>query len=150
MGALLDKIDLNPDEKGMTISEWNATRKAIGKPRRFSQTLVNQELELLNTFRERVRTWLFKKQLINDGLFPKELTQVIQNLTPLHVVPPGLTIQGQIVMAVHPSSNLLHRGKILTIDDNNIMVNFLTPELGVCKVPDFNLLVIGERDQLQE
>jgi hypothetical protein len=51
---------------------------------------------------------------------------------------------------VHPISSLLHRGKILTIDDKNIMINFLTNELGVEKVPDFNLTIIAERDHFGE
>ena len=54
------------------------------------------------------------------------------------------------MLAVHPVSNLLHRGKILTIDDNHIMVNFLTNELGVNKVPDFNLVVIDEKESFNE
>jgi hypothetical protein len=54
------------------------------------------------------------------------------------------------VIAVHPISSLLHRGKILTIDDKNIMINFLTNELGVEKVPDFNLTIIAERDHFGE
>lgn len=48
--------------------------------------------------------------------------------------------------AVHPKSGLVHRGKILTMEDNNIMVNFQTQELGVEKVPDFSLIAASERD----
>jgi hypothetical protein len=142
MQVVTKRLDINVDDKGLTIAEWNALRKTIGKPRRFSQALINQELEQLNTFRERARVWLHKKQLINDGLFPRELTQSIQKMAPLQV--------GQPVLAVHPITNLLHRGKILTIDDNHIMVNFLANELGVNEVPDFNLMVIGERDSFNE
>ena len=86
MQLVLRRLQLNLDDKGLAVAEWNAVRKTIGKPRRFSQNLVNQELEQLNTYRERARIWLHKKQLINDGLFPKELTHAIQNLIPLQVV----------------------------------------------------------------
>jgi hypothetical protein len=86
MKSILKRINLNEDEKGLKVEEWNAVRRSIGKPRRFSQALVNQELDNLNTYRERARIWVTKKQLINDGLFPKELTQAIQNLTPMQVV----------------------------------------------------------------
>jgi hypothetical protein len=54
------------------------------------------------------------------------------------------------VLAIHPTTSLLHRGKILTIDESNIMVNFLTNELGVCKVPDFSLMIVGDRDAYGE
>lgn len=84
--VLLKRLGLNEDDKGMKVSEWNSLRKAMGKPRRFSQALINQELDQLNTYRERARIWVTKKQLINDGLFPKELTLSIQNLTPMQVV----------------------------------------------------------------
>lgn len=91
MKVILKRIGLNDDDKGMKVDEWNAVRRAIGKPRRFSQAFVNQELELLNTYRERARVWVTKKQLINDGIFPKELTQSIQNLTSMQVVAISLT-----------------------------------------------------------
>lgn len=84
--VVLKKIDLNVEEKGLTIGEWNAVRKTMGKPRVFSQALINQELERLNSYRDKVRIWLSKKQLINDGLFPKEITRSIQALAPLQVV----------------------------------------------------------------
>lgn len=84
--TILNRIGLNEDDRGMTVKEWNSVRRMAGKPRRFSQVLVNQELEQLNTFRERARVWVNKKQLINDGLFPKELTLAIQNLIPMQVV----------------------------------------------------------------
>ena len=61
----------------MTIKEWNQFRRLLGKPRRFSKKFVHDEIGSLNKFRERVRIWLTKKQLINDGFFSPELTKAI-------------------------------------------------------------------------
>ena len=61
----------------MTINEWNFFRKRLGKPRRFSKKFVNDQIGSLNKYRERVRIWLTKKQLINDGYFSPELTRAI-------------------------------------------------------------------------
>lgn len=36
------------------------------------------------------------------------------------------------------------------MEDNNIMVNFQTPELGVEKVPDFGLIAASERDPMMD
>ena len=86
MKLVYKRVNLDVEEKGMPVNEWNALRRAIGKPRRFSQALVNQELLQLASYREKARIWLGKKQLINDGHLPKELTRSIQALSPFQVV----------------------------------------------------------------
>jgi len=51
-------------------------------------------------------------------------------------------------MAVLPQSMKLHTGSILTIDGPNIWVNFnSSPELGVQKIPDYSLIVMGNKEQ---
>jgi hypothetical protein len=84
--VIMKRLNVNAENKGMTLAEWNIARKVVGKPRRFSQAFVNQELDHLNVYRERARIFINKRHLINDGMFPKELTNRIQTLNPLHVV----------------------------------------------------------------
>lgn len=80
------KLEIPIDDKGLPVAEWNVVRKMIGKPRRFSQALVMQEIDTLHTYRDKARTWLTKKQLVSDGRFSKELSNGLMSLQPLQVV----------------------------------------------------------------
>ena len=84
--GILRKSNLKSEQSLMKRSEWNKLRAAFGKPRRFSRNFVNTELERLNLFRDRVRKWMSRKKLINDGAFSTELTKRIQSIQPLQVV----------------------------------------------------------------
>lgn len=83
---ICEKTGLLTNRGALTIKEWNQFRKQLGKPRRFSRNFINQELRKLNLFRERTRIWNTKKQLIEDGMFSKELLYTIQNRQSLTVV----------------------------------------------------------------
>jgi len=86
---LLKKANVKISEGGspkLKIQGWNSFRKMLGKPRRFSRKFVNDELQNLNKYRERVRIWMTNKQIINDGSFAPELIRSIERLPPLEVV----------------------------------------------------------------
>lgn len=139
--GILKKSGLKNEGLQLKKEDWNKLRSGFGKPRRFSRNFVNSELERQNLFRDRVRKWMSRKKLQNDGAFSTDLTKKIQGIQSLQVV-------GQNVMAVLPQSMRLHTGSILTIDGPNIWVNFnSSPELGVQKIPDYSLIVMGNKEQ---
>lgn len=54
---MLDKVGLKNVTK-LKRNEWYIIRKAMGKPRRFSQFFIRQEIKKLNQYREIVRKYI--------------------------------------------------------------------------------------------
>lgn len=90
---------------------------ALGKPRRFSEQLLQEERKKLEEYREHVRTTYAELLAgIQEGL-PTDLAR------PLSV--------GQRVIAWHPKTRELRDGSVLTVDRNKCRIQFDKRELGV-------------------
>lgn len=143
MKAQQKNFFLNHDSLGspkMTIKEWNVIRSAMGKPRRFSANFIKGELEKLRIFRDTVRESIknpgqaVKLPLDFDPVYASKIKKTS-----------GLKVS-QAVFAVHPLCGHLHFGKVLTVDENMTVVNFLGNDLGVQRIPDTHIAVCPASD----
>lgn len=80
--GILRKAGATNEQFLLKKDDWNKLRASFGRPRRFSRNFINSELERLLLFRDRVRKWMSRKKLINDGAFSTELTKRIQSIQP--------------------------------------------------------------------
>ncbi|KAK7269336.1 hypothetical protein RIF29_22061 [Crotalaria pallida] len=120
----------------LTRVEWSAIKSSLGKPRRFSEHYLCEELQKLEQYRESVRKHYTELRTgIKDGL-PTDLPK------PLYV--------GQRVIALHPKTREIHDGSVLTVDYDKCRVQFDRPELGVEFVLDIDCMPSNPLDNMPE
>ncbi|KAL4486091.1 hypothetical protein ABPG72_004025 [Tetrahymena utriculariae] len=130
---MLAKVGLENIGK-LTKAEWNIIRKAMGKPRRFSNEFVRGELKKLEIYRKIVREYLQTQQVhALRSKIRESLSEEIMKIQPFRV--------GQVVMGIHPNCKHFHPGSVLTTNGDMVIVKFLTNDLGVLKIPDTKLSI---------
>lgn len=118
----------------LTRVEWGVIRSSLGKPRRFSDQFLKEEVEKLNQYRDSVRTHYTElRSGSRDGL-PTDLAR------PLAV--------GQRVIAIYPRTREIHDGTVLTVDHDRCRVQFDRPELGVEIIKDTDCMPLNPFENL--
>ncbi|CAL8237009.1 unnamed protein product [Arctogadus glacialis] len=118
-----------PYQKGLSRSEWAAVRKAIGRPPLFTQAFIDSESARLQASRNFCRKYMLNPDVSLAKFHEPGLGEALQRVRPFEV--------NQVVLAQHPQCQHLHYGLIFSkTKENNLMIKFLPPELGVQKVPD--------------
>ncbi|GKU85492.1 hypothetical protein SLEP1_g162 [Rubroshorea leprosula] len=118
----------------LTRVEWGVIRSSLGKPRRFSEQFLKEEREKLNQYRESVRNHYAElRSGVREGL-PTDLAR------PLSV--------GQCVIAVHPKTQEIHDGCVLTIDRSRYKIQFDCPELEVEFVMDTDCMPLNPLENM--
>lgn len=139
----------------MTRGEWNAVRQYIGKPRRFSQAFVNEELNKIQNYRNFTRDAISRKKQMQSfkvagGNNPssEELSKSLQ-IDP-EIVNSARSLSGlevsEYVLAIHPTCNHFHSGTVLTVDGAAVVINFISTDLGVQKVADHHVVSLSNKD----
>jgi len=86
--------------KQITRTEWSYVRSIIGKPRRMSAAFFREERKKLERYRDDVRCIQQGLTVVCDEFpFPEEV--------------PARLVDGQTVVAVHPSTGELHTGVVM-------------------------------------
>lgn len=118
----------------LTRGEWSAVRSAMGRPRRLSLAFLDEERDKLERYRRDVR-------LVQQG--KKPLYSTVDGPF-VYQVPAPLSV-GQRVSALHPFTRQLEVGAVLTVNiaDGVYRVQFDTPDLGVHRVRDTDILPHG-------
>lgn len=110
----------------LTHVEWGVIRSSLGKPRRFSENFLCEEMEKLKQYRQSVREHY------------TELRTGVKEGLPTDLAPP-LSV-GQRVIVIHPKSREVHDGSVLTVDYDKCRIRFDRPELGVEIVTDIDCM----------
>lgn len=152
-----ESVAKSENKTKMTRKEWNTVRQYIGKPRRFSQAFVNEELLRLQNFRSFARDSISRKKQPQGFKFgfghPGSTEEVSRNLQlDPEVVAGARNLSGfevsEYVLAIHPTCNHFHSGTVLTIDGPAVVINFISTDLGVQKVADHHVISLSNKEAL--
>ncbi|XP_051152756.1 protein ALWAYS EARLY 3-like isoform X2 [Andrographis paniculata] len=113
----------------LTKAEWGIIKSSLGKPRRFSNQFLKEEIVKLNQYRDSVRKHYGELcDGVREGL-PNDLAR------PLSV--------GQRVIAIHPATREIHNGSVLTVYHSKYYVQFDCHELGAEFVMDIDCMPLN-------
>lgn len=129
--------------ENLNLYEARTVKTCLGKPRRFSPNFIAQERKKLQKYREAI------KVLQQGKVLPSSYHDMLVyiKLNPGNVS--SRLMVGQKVLAIHPGTDDLRSGSILTLDSCRYHVQFDKPELGVSLVSDINLVPLynGEENR---
>lgn len=124
----------------MPCKEWNLIRARLGKPRRFSPAFISEEKQKAEKFREIIR------KTIQNQTEPPHLPKCFDPSFSTKIKKTmGLRVS-QAVFAIHPVCGHLHFGRVLTVDQNVVVINFLGSDLGVQKIKDIHVTACPSSD----
>lgn len=104
----------------------------MGPPPLFDQDFIDSEAGRLESSRNFCRSFLDKPGDLSRFEQEPQLAEALRRVQPFEV--------NQVVLARHPACGHLHYGLIFSKGkENNLMIKFLVPELGVQKVPDWQV-----------